>query len=290
MKNIILIIFILSISHAAAAADIRGYDFNGLKLGSSQTSLSKSFPEFACYKDRTNTKITRCKGIMNFHRHPGVITQAQADVILTYKDQQLVSIDVSWFSEMFKKTLSAFKKFYGKPSKVTIETLEANSGDILENQKYFWISDMQSIAYERFHSNEQSSRILFTLKEYSDRVEQNPLLPQDIAKSVKQSNENVMVYWTDIAGKTGSGKQLGEDGAAIKDYFSKNGTLIEISASGTRKRGNWKLSNTGYLCMQWKNDSDCGQLKLNQDGSISFMRYNKEIRRYYQFETGNKLS
>ena len=254
-------------------SDIKTFEFNGLKLGSSLVSLKHRFPEFECIKDRVKADQQTCKALMNFNRRPGVINSSQSNVSLTYRNKQLTKINVVWFPSMFKKTVSDFKKYYGKPSKVAVETLTSNEGDTLENTQYYWLHGRESIEYQQYTTGENLSNITFSLLR--------------IDESAKNKNIETIVTWNDIAGKTVKGKDFIKE-FGFKDYFSKNGKLVEVRENGGRHRGKWTISNSGYLCLVWKDSNDCGQLKVNSDGSISFMRYDKVIRKYERFKYGNQ--
>ena len=95
-------------------------------------------------------------------------------------------------------------------------------------------------------------------------------------------------YRASFAGKTVSGQHI-KKGFQFKDYFEEGGVLIEVRTNGKRKKGKWTLSDSGHLCIIWKNNEGCGQLIYKNDGSYSFTRNNTEIRRYSQFEKGNAL-
>ena len=100
-----------------------------------------------------------------------------------------------------------------------------------------------------------------------------------------QNGNNIIAMFK---GKTVSGKHV-QKGFIFKVYFSSDGTLIEVRDSGKRKKGKWTLSESGNLCIIWKNKTACGQLKQNNDSSYSFIRNGKTARRYESFQEGNTL-
>lgn len=249
------------------------FDFNGLRLGSSVVSTKHRFPEFNCVTDRAKSKIQHCKALINFNRHPGVLYSSQANVLLTFSKNQLTKIVINWNPTLFKQTVSNFKKYYGKPSKVADETLTTLNGDTLENVIYSWQQNRESIVYQLYADDESSSMITYSL------------LNPDESHGTK--NREIIVNWNDIAGKTAKGKDLTHE-YTFKDYFSKNGKLLEIREDGSRHRGTWKISDTGYLCYDWKKTYQCGQLKVDKKGRINFVRYNKVLREFHRIDYGNK--
>jgi len=92
-----------------------------------------------------------------------------------------------------------------------------------------------------------------------------------------------------FSGMTVSGSHTSK-GFMFKDYFADNGQLLETRDNGKHKKGNWTIDDHGKLCIEWDNKEACGQLKLNNDGSVSFIRGGEEKRRYSRFESGNKLN
>jgi len=277
MKNInvffsVYLAFIVT-GHSAWSANIQTFEFNGLKLGSSLASLKHRFPEFECTKDRLVDDQQTCKALMNYNRRPGVLNSSQSDVSLTFRNNQLIKIYVIWFPSMFKETVSDFKQYYGKPNSVAVETFSTENGDELENVKYSWQLGRESLVYQQYSTSESFSSITYTL--------------QRIGEGAEKMNGEIIVNWNDIAGKTVKGKDIVNQ-FGFKDYFSKNGTLVEVRDNGSRHRGKWTISDSGYLCFEWKDSVDCGQLKVKQDGSLSLMRYDKVIRQFYRFEYGKQ--
>ena len=171
---------------------------------------------------------------------------------------------------MFKKTVSDFKKYYGKPSKVAVETFTTADGDMLENMQYYWQTGRESIVFQQYANDDSQSSITFSLQQFSE--------------GAKTKNVEIVVNWNDIAGKTAKGKEMINE-FGFKDYFNKNGNLVEVRDNGSRHRGKWKISDSGYLCFEWKNTTDCGQLKVNEDNTISFVKYDKVVRQFYRLET-----
>lgn len=277
MKKTLFLLFIclpyFAYSQYTWSAEIENYEFNGLSLGSSLVSLKYRFPEFSCVKDRLDSEQQTCKALMNFHRRPGVINSSQSNVSLTFRKNQLVKINVVWYPSMFKKTISDFKKYYGKPSRVAVETVLSENGDMLENQVYYWQLGRKKIAYHQYASSENLSSITFSM----------PRIDDD--STIK--NFVTIVNWTDIAGKTAKGKDIKND-FGFKDYFSKNGMLVEVRDDGSRHRGKWTISGSGYLCLEWQDSTNCGQLKVNKDGTINLVRYTTVIRQFFHFQFGNQ--
>jgi len=272
------LIILLPIQLACGAAsaetiDKNTFDFNGLRLGSSLVSTQHRFPEFSCFSDREKSGLQHCKALINFNRHPGVLYSSQANVLLTFRQNQLTKIAVAWNPTLFKQTVSNFKKHYGKPTKVADETLTTVNGDTLENVIYSWHRNRESIVYQQYSGDEKTSMITYSL--------QRP----DEANGTK--NREIIVNWNDIAGKTAKGKDMIHE-YSFKDYFSKNGKLLEVREDGSRHRGTWKISDTGYLCYDWKKSYQCGQLKVDDKGRINFMRYNTVLREFHRIDYGNK--
>jgi len=174
---------------------------------------------------------------------------------------------------MFKETISDFKQYYGKPNKVALESFTTNDGETLENSKYYWQSGRETIEYLQYADDESQSNITFLLQSLDD--------------SVKLENSEIIIGWNDIAGKTATGID-NISKFKFKDYFSKNGSLVEVRGKDERIRGKWTISETGYLCFEWKDSTDCGQLKVGKDEKINFIRYNKIIRQFDRFEYGKQ--
>ena len=91
-----------------------------------------------------------------------------------------------------------------------------------------------------------------------------------------------------LEGKTVSGEHLNK-GFKFKDYFDPDGSLIEVRDNGKTKKGKWTISNSGYLCIIWKNKKGCGHLTLNNDGTILFARDGRHIRQFTHFSSGKNL-
>lgn len=260
-------------AYSAEYNEQKTFDFNGLRLGSSLVSTKHRFPEFNCFNDRATSGLQHCKALINFNRHPGVIYSSQAEVLLTFRKNQLTKIVVARNPTLFKQTVSNFKKHYGKPSKVADETLTTTNGDTLENVIYSWHKNRESIVYQQYSSDGKTSMITYSLQRPDE--------------SSGTQNREIIVNWSDIAGKTVKGRDT-EKEFSFKDYFSRNGRLLEVRDDGSRHRGTWKISDTGYLCYNWKKSYQCGQLKVASDGRINFMRYNKILREFHRIDYGNK--
>jgi len=91
-----------------------------------------------------------------------------------------------------------------------------------------------------------------------------------------------------LEGKTVSGEHVTK-GFKFKDYFAPDGSLTEVRDNGKTKQGNWTVSDSGYLCIIWKNRQGCGHLTINDDGSLLFARDGKHVRRFTHFSAGKNL-
>ncbi|WP_455375603.1 hypothetical protein [Kaarinaea lacus] len=111
----------------------------------------------------------------------------------------------------------------------------------------------------------------------------------DKPKVVNKSNPSTKTFKQMFSGMTVSGSHTSK-GFMFKDYFADNGQLLETRDNGKHKKGNWTIDEQGKLCIVWKNKEACGQLKLNSDGSVSFIRGGGEKRRFERFESGNTLN
>lgn len=110
----------------------------------------------------------------------------------------------------------------------------------------------------------------------------------DKSEVVNENPSSTNTFRSMFSGKTVSGRHM-KKGFTFKNYFADNGQLIETRDNGKHKKGNWTIDEQGRFCIDWKNRQACGQLKLNSDNSVSFVRNGQERRRYDRFETGNTL-
>ena len=272
-KLTLICIFVSLPMQLLIAENDTSFEFNGMKLGSSLISIQHRYPEFSCTQDRKDKYLQSCSALMNFSQRPGVIDYSQSTVVLSFRDNQLVKIQVAWSPTFFKKTISDFKKYYGKPSKVEVRAFNTDTDNSIDNIIYYWQTGRELIEFQEYGENASQSSITYTR--------------QSISESVRQNNIEIVVNWNDIAGKSAKGKDfIGQYG--FTDYFSKNGSVVEIRDNGDRHRGKWRISNSGYLCFEWKNSTDCGQLKVNRNDTISFIKYNKATRRFNGFEYGKQ--
>lgn len=277
-----------------AASEGNDFNFHGLKLGTSEKLLAQEFPEFSCSDGDKTLKLRRCKAFFDFSKRPGVMVMNNMDVYITFRNDKLVNISFPWYATMFDTTLDSFKKYYGNPVGMDSETFKTKGGKTLNNKIYVWNKGKESIIYTKHYSHEQVSRILFLYKEDEDSstfindekyVEktQNPSQPAVDDKVYKNKH-----YRSAFSGKTVSGRHS-RKGFKFKDYFGEDGTLIEIRENGKRKKGDWTIDTDNTLCIIWENKKSCAQLEQIKDGSFSFSRNDKEIRRYKHFEDGNTL-
>jgi hypothetical protein len=294
-----LIVAILSVA-MASASDVKGYEFHGLKLGTSEKALAANFPEFKCEDDKADLSLRRCQAPFALTKRPGVMHDGKTNVSLAYHNDVLININVIWFSSMFDQTLLSFKKYYGDPLGMQPGRVETKGGKVLNNARYIWSSGNESIVYEKYFSDERISRIVFlsidniakpeiTSSEPSAAmnnvtVQSQSGSPASTAKKVKSAK-----HYDDIfSGKTAAGNHLIRN-YVFKDYFNKDGTIIEIRDDGVRKEGVWSIKKVDILCIIWQNNTDCGRLAENSDGSVSFSRNKIEKRRFNLFEEGNTL-
>lgn len=107
-------------------------------------------------------------------------------------------------------------------------------------------------------------------------------------RNIETVVKNTDSFKSMFSGKTVSGRHV-KKGFGFKAYFAEDGKLLERRDNGKHKEGSWSIDEQDSLCIRWKNQEACGQLKSGSDGSVSFMRKGIERRRYEHFVTGNTL-
>lgn len=81
------------------------------------------------------------------------------------------------------------------------------------------------------------------------------------------------------------------------NYFAADGSAKQLTDTGERKSGTWRVESDGTLCVTWVGDADsvCGPLVASSGGKYKRMRVNPRnlmagsmhIATFERFENGN---
>jgi hypothetical protein len=147
-RNLLLSsLILLVLSEQGAAQRKVQFDFRGLRMGdSASTELSSDVSEAHCTIDDEETQDSTC---YLFDDHVG---EVETDIGLSFASGKLISVLMTFDSDDYPTMAAAFQAKYGRPHRVSHETVSTAMGARYQNEILLWRTTSGDLTVARYGS------------------------------------------------------------------------------------------------------------------------------------------